>query len=86
MDHTWNRLFSAGKKDTLRSIVGQLKYSGGNESNTQDEYFFSDENQTWISSWSCKSERKGGRHVAAHVRGQRSNSKDPRACREWRHR
>lgn len=40
VDHTQNRLFSAGKKDTLRSIVGQLKHSGGSESNTQDEYFF----------------------------------------------
>lgn len=40
VDHTQNRLFSAGKKDTLRSIVGQLKYSRGSESNTQDEYFF----------------------------------------------
>lgn len=37
---TQNRLFSAEKKDTLRSVVGQLKYSGGNESNTHDEYFF----------------------------------------------
>lgn len=29
-----------GRRILLRSIVGQLKYSGGNESNAQDEYFF----------------------------------------------
>lgn len=39
VDHTQNSLFSA-EKDTLRSAVGQLKYSRGSESNTQDEYFF----------------------------------------------
>ena len=40
VDHAQNRLFSAEKKDTLKSVTGQLKYSGGSESNTHDEYFF----------------------------------------------
>lgn len=56
-DHAQNSLFSAEKEDTLKSVTGQLEYSRGNESNAQDEYFFfSDESQTWISNWSCKSE------------------------------
>lgn len=40
VDHAQNRLFSTEKKDTLKTVTGQLKYSGGCESNTQDEYFF----------------------------------------------
>lgn len=40
VDHAQNRLFSAEKKDTLKSVTGQLKYSGGSESNAHDEYFF----------------------------------------------
>ena len=38
--HTQNRLFSVQEEDTLQSATGQLKYSGGSESNTHDEYFF----------------------------------------------
>lgn len=45
VDHAQNRLFSTKKKDTLKTVTGQLKYSGGCESNTQDEYFFLTENR-----------------------------------------
>lgn len=57
-DHTQNRLFSAEKEDTLRSAVGQLKYSGGNESNTQDEYFFLTKTRRGLAVGAAKSERK----------------------------
>lgn len=39
VDHAQNRLFSTEKKDTLKSVTGQLKYSGGNESLTMNIFF-----------------------------------------------